>query len=117
MSDDKNEVQDESAHAPIVYASPMKRIWAWVGVVYMVIIVLLITYMFSFSKYLQGIGALMVCPAIAGVGASLICAWKTGTRKSNGRLALLVILLVLCGVLLFFSLGLGVNALIANFGA
>ena len=59
-----------------VYASPLKRIWAWVGVVYMVIIVLLITYLFATAKLLQGIGGLMVL-------ASILLIAVDGNRKAK----------------------------------
>ena len=43
MPDEKN-LENETPKEEIVYATPMKRVWAWVGVVYMVILVLLMTY-------------------------------------------------------------------------
>ena len=43
MPEEKN-LENETPKEEIVYASPMKRVWAWVGVVYMVILVLLMTY-------------------------------------------------------------------------
>ena len=46
MADEHNKTpqeQDEQPREPYIPASPLKRIWAWVGVVYMVIIVLLMT--------------------------------------------------------------------------
>ena len=45
---------------------PMKRIWAWVGVAYMVIIVFLMTYMYAKGVYLNNIASLMVIPALGG---------------------------------------------------
>ena len=45
MSDERNKTpgssQEEQPGEPYTPASPLKRIWAWVGVVYMVIIVFL----------------------------------------------------------------------------
>ena len=48
----------------IKYATPMQRLWAWVGVVYMVILTLLTTYALSHGDYLRGIGPLMLSPAL-----------------------------------------------------
>ena len=60
MDDKKNLPTKE----PVKYATPMQRLWAWVGVVYMVALVLLTTYALSHGRYLQGIGSLMVSPAL-----------------------------------------------------
>ena len=67
MDDKKNLPTKE----PVKYATPMQRLWAWVGVVYMVALVLLTTYALSHGRYLQGIGSLMVSPALgAGRGSA-----------------------------------------------
>ena len=49
-------------------ASPAKRVIAWVGVVYMVCLVLLNLYPFyTGGRYLTGVGPLLVCPGVAGL--------------------------------------------------
>ena len=77
MSDERNKTpgssQEEQPGEPYTPASPLKRIWAWVGVVYMVIIVFLMTYMYGTGTYLQGIAALMLVPAL-GAGRRRRCA-------------------------------------------
>ncbi len=107
----------ETPTEPIVYASPIKRVWAWVGVAYMVVIVFLITYLFAFGAYLQGIGALMVCPALVGVAVSAVLLWRQGARNKTfvNRLVLAVII-GLCGGLVVLNLWNGIPALITNFG-
>lgn len=111
----ENLPQDQPPAEPVVYASPIKRVWAWVGVVYMVIIVLLITYMLGFGRYLQGIGGLMVCPAIAGIFVSLSVLWRE--KSQTKRPALLFLLQGLCIAAFLLSLLAGIPALITNFGA
>lgn len=107
---DKNHPADT-----VTYASPLKRIWAWVGVAYMVIAVCLITYVLAFASFLRGIGGLMVCPALGGVAASLIYLRQTGSR-TPGKTAAFVALEALCLALFILGLWDGIPALIANFG-
>ena len=67
----------------IVYATPMKRLWAWVGVVYMIILVLLSTYGLAHGYYLQGIAPLMMAPAVCGVGGSAIVRYRAGWGRGG----------------------------------
>jgi len=53
-------------------ASPAKRILAWVGIAYMVIIVLLNCYALATGEFLHGIGWLMICPAALGLIALVL---------------------------------------------
>lgn len=116
---DENKTPDspqEPPKEPIVYAGPMKRIWAWVGVAYMVIVVFLITYLFAFGTLLGGIGGIMICPALCGGIASLIYMWRSGDTRSVGRRVLLCLLVGVCAALVVLGLYTGIPALIANFG-
>ena len=113
------EEEKKTSGEPVVYASPLKRVWAWVGVAYMVIVVLLMTYMFANGAYLNGIAPLMFIPAVAGLAASAICVWVTGKRQENrsgARFALLVLLVLACAAVIVYSLMVGIPALLANFG-
>lgn len=47
-------------------ASIYKRVWAWVGVVYMVIITLLVTYFIATWTFLTGIAGIMLFPVLGG---------------------------------------------------
>ena len=71
-------------------ASPMKRLLAWVGVVYMVIFVLLTTYALAHGCYLTGIGPLMLVPALGGLGAAAIVRYKTGAWRGGLATCILV---------------------------
>ena len=68
---------------PIKYATPMMRIWAWVGVVYMVILVLLNTYALAHGSFLRGIGGLMLSPGLCGLGASAILRYRQGQGRGG----------------------------------
>lgn len=117
MPDEKKDPLTSSEEsAPVVYASPLKRVWAWVGVVYMVLMVLLVTYSLAFGSYLHGVGGLLVCPALGGVTASLVVLWYQ--EKSHSALQRILFLgtLGLCAVLSVLGLWSGIPGLISNFG-
>lgn len=61
----------------------MKRLWAWVGIAYMVILVLLMTYSLATGGFLNGIGPLMLSPALAGIGASAILRYRSGQGRGG----------------------------------
>ncbi len=77
------EKKPQEQKEPVVYASPMKRLWAWVGVVYMVILVLLNTWALAHGSFLTGIGPLMVVPALVGLGASAILLHREGKGRGG----------------------------------
>ena len=54
---------EEDSYVP---ASIYKRVWAWVGVVYMVIIVCLVTYYIATTTLLTGLTGVMLFPALGG---------------------------------------------------
>ena len=88
---DEPKIKPETEETPSwTPASPMKRLWAWVGVAYMVIFVLLTTYGLAHGNYLTGIGPLMLVPALVGVGAAAIVRYKTGGWKGGLGTCILV---------------------------
>ena len=97
---------------PVTYATPIQRLWAWVGVVYMVGFVLMTTYALSHGRYLQGIGSLMVSPALAGLGGSAILRYRQGAGR--GGLVACVLIAGGCFVLVGLNLMQGIPILIAQ---
>ena len=86
MPDEKNtdlEPENTEKKEETVYATPMKRLWAWVGIAYMVILVLLMTYSLANGGLMNGIGPLMLSPALAGIGASAILRYRTGWGRGG----------------------------------
>lgn len=96
----------------IQYASPMKRLWAWVGVVYAVGYALLMTYALAHGDFPQGIGAVLVAPALAGLGGSAVLRYREG--KGRGGLPLCVALSGVCFALALWNLLRGLPVLIAQ---
>ena len=121
MSDEHNKTphdQEEQPREPYTPASPLKRIWAWVGVVYMVIIVFLMTYMYGTGTYIHGVAGLMVIPALGGGAASAVCVWLTSPQEGRtpARRAMMILITALCLALIVVNLISGIPALLANFG-
>ncbi|MCI9264720.1 MAG: hypothetical protein HFF06_09115 [Oscillospiraceae bacterium] len=81
---DENKIQSEEKPAqPVKYATPLQRLWAWVGVAYMILLVLLSTYALSHGDYLRGIGGIMVSPALCGLGATAILRHRQGVGRGG----------------------------------
>lgn len=97
---------------PVQYASPMKRLWAWVGVVYMVILTLLNVYGLAHGYFLTGIGALMVTPALVGLGCAAILRFREG--KARGGLPACVLVSGACFALSVWNLVRAVPVLLAQ---
>lgn len=110
---ERREPTSEAAQTPeIQYATPMKRLWAWVGVVYAVGAALLVTFALSHGGFPQAIGPLLLAPALAGLGASAILRFREG--KGRGGLAVCVALSGACFALALWNLILGLPVLFAQ---
>ncbi len=73
----------ETEHPPVKWATPVQRVWAWVGVAYMVILVLLSTFALAHGAYLRGISGAMLSPALFGLGATAILRYRQGTGRGG----------------------------------
>lgn len=112
MSDNPNHDDQQETYTP---SSPVKRIMAWVGVVYMLGFVILNVYpFFNQGNYLTGIAPLFACPGIAGIFAISVYLARH-PDSTYFRKVSMAILAVLCAVLFAVSLVLGIPALLANF--
>lgn len=105
--DEKDENKQET-----VWATPMQRLWAWVGVAYMVILVLLTTYGLAHGYFLQGIAPLMMLPALCGLGGSVILRHRAG--QGRGGLPVCVLLAGACFALAILNLIRGLPILLAQ---
>lgn len=112
MSDIPNHDDQQEIYTP---SSPVKRIMAWVGVVYMLGFVILNVYpFFNQGNYLTGIAPLFACPGIAGIFAISVYLARHPDSTYSRKVSM-AILAVLCAVLFAVSLVLGIPALLANF--
>lgn len=110
--DERERQELEEKQEPVVYATPMKRLWAWVGVAYMVILVLLTTYALAHGGYMTGIAPLMMIPALCGLGGSVILRYRSG--QGRGGLAVCVGLSDVCFLLALVDLIRGLPVLLAQ---
>ena len=94
-------------------ASFEKRVAAWVGVVYMLMLTAAMTYMMSTGKVLTGIAPLLLPPAAVGVAVIVIHRHRKGAAGSNRFFVFAMFFLCVAAFLL--GLGMGIPALLANF--
>ena len=112
MSEDKRspEKEEESGFTP---ASPVKRTLAWIGVVYMVIILALTTYIYFRGTGLGNLGPLLTVPGLIGLGAVALVSWRTTGRPGKWPA---IGLALLCWLLALATLPIGITGLLLNFG-
>ena len=60
--------EEQDAPAPYTPASPVKRTMAWIGVVYMVILVAMMTYYYFTGSMLVNMAPLLAVPGLIGLG-------------------------------------------------
>lgn len=107
--------EEEAPQAPEPYtpASPVKRAMAWIGLVYMVILVGLSTYFYFTGTGLYNLAPLLAVPGLAGLGVVSLLSWRTTGRPGKGAAILLA---ALCWGAALYSLPIGVAGLLSNFG-
>lgn len=82
MSDEKRpqDPQEDRGYTP---ASPIKRTLAWIGLVYMLILVALMTWFYFTGSMLGNLGPLLVIPGLIGLGVLCLVSWKTTGRPGK----------------------------------
>ena len=106
--DDLNQDQQE----PYVPASPVKRTMAWIGIVYMVILLCLTTFYFYTGRMLGNLAPLLTVPGLIGLGALILVSWHSTGHPRRG---LAFGLSLLCFCLAAFTRPIGLLGLMSNF--
>ena len=107
---------ENTPQEPYTPASPVKRIMAWVGIVYMVGFVVLNLYpFFNGGNYLTGIAPLFACPGMGGIFAIALYLARHPDSPYSKKVSMGVLAAV-CAVAFAVSLALGIPPLLANFG-
>ena len=88
--DEEKQTPQEPQKEPVKYATPMQRLWAWVGVVYMVILVLFSTYSMARGHALTGTAGLLLSPALVGLGGTALLRYRQGMGR-GGLLACILV--------------------------
>lgn len=112
MSEDKHtpEEEKESGFTP---ASPVKRTLAWIGVIYMVILLALTTYIYFHGAGLRNLAPLLTVPGLIGLGVVALVSWRTTGRPDKWPA---IGLALVCWLLALATLPLGIAGLLSNFG-
>ena len=101
--------EESSGYTPAPFE---KRVAAWVGVIYMVMLTLSVTYMIATAQVLTGTAFLLLPPAAVGVAVIAIHHYRQGDRK----LAVTVAVTVLCAAVFLLGLAYGIPTLLAQLG-
>ena len=112
MAEDKRAPNpDESrSYTP---ASPVKRTLAWIGVVYMVILVAITSYPYFAGAGLGNLGPLLAIPGLVGLGAVALVSWRSTGRPGK---ATAIALAAISWLLAAATLPIGIAGLLSNFG-
>lgn len=102
--------QEERGYTP---SSPVKRTLAWIGLVYMLILLGLTTYYYFTGTALGNLGPLLTVPGLAGLGAVSLVSWRSTGRPGKWPAILLA---ALCWLLAAATLPIGIVGLMSNFG-
>ena len=110
MSEDNRTPREEKGYTP---ASPVKRTLAWIGLVYVLILLALTTYFYFTGTGLGNLGPLLTVPGLIGLGIVALVSWRT-TGKPGKWPA--ISLAILCWLLALATLPIGIAGLLSNFG-
>ena len=83
-------MDNKESRGPIQYASPVKRLWAWIGVVYMVMLVFFSTYAVACGKGMNGTLSLLLAPALIGLGGTAVLRYRAGQGRGGPVACVLV---------------------------
>lgn len=93
-------------------SSPVKRTLAWIGVVYMVILLALTTYIYFTGTALGNLGPLLAVPGLVGLGVVSLVSWRSTGKPGKGPA---ITLAALCWLLAAATLPIGIIGLLSNF--
>ena len=115
MTEPEQNQNIEPEQEPYVPSSVSRRIWAWMGVVYAVILMILITYWIATSSFITGITGIMLFPLLGALSAqgfnnARLC--RRGER--GGKVKLLTVTAVIMAVIAVVTLALGIVQLIGG---
>lgn len=106
------DLRPEEEKKPFVPSSPVKRALAWIGLVYMAILLGLSTYFYFTGKAIMGIAPLLAVPGLIGLAVVALISWKTTGSPKKGSAILLAVLCFLGALILLPD---GLARLMANF--
>ena len=111
--DSPNRPREAEPQPGYVPASPTRRIAAWVGVIYMVIILALTTYFYFTGSMLGNLAPLLTVPGLIGLGILSLVSWRSTGRPGKW---IAILLAVVCWLLAIATIPIGIVGLLSNFG-
>ena len=102
--------EDKDSFVP---SSPVKRALAWIGLVYMVLLLGLSFWFFLSGRMLTGLTAFLTLPGLIGLGIVALVSWRS--TGSPGKVSAILAALVCWGLALGILPG-ALSGLLANFG-
>lgn len=105
-------MEDNRNYTP---ASFEKRVAAWVGIVYMLMLTALVTYTLATARSLPGTAPLLLVPVGTGLPFLILHRQRQGTAP--GGLVVSILMCLLCIGAVALGLWLGIPALVANLAA
>ncbi|OUN20705.1 hypothetical protein [Pseudoflavonifractor sp. An85] len=106
---------EQPNHSDYTPASFEKRVAAWVGIVYMLMLTAVVTYTLATARSLPGTAPLLLVPL--GVGVPFIVVHRQRQGTAPGGLVGSILMLVACVASVVLGLWLGLPALLANLAA
>ena len=115
MEPEKLPSETEEQTEPYMPSPVSRRIWAWMGIVYVVLSICLFTYWIATTTFIRGITGIMLFPLFAalcaqGVNNYHLC--KKGERAGNP--AMLLVTAVIMGLVALSMLVWGIGQLLGG---
>ena len=111
MPEDKRAPRPEEGRG-YTPASPVKRTLAWIGVVYMVILLALTTYFYFTGTGRGNRGPRLTVHGRVGLGIVSLVSWRSTGKPGKGPA---IALAALCWLLALVTLPIGIIGLLSNF--
>lgn len=109
--------QPESMEEQYIPSPVSRRIWAWMGIVYMIILMILITYWIAKTQFMTNLTGIMLFPllgALSAQGFNNVRLCRKGER--SGNVPLLAATAIVMGIIALTTLAFGILQLITALG-
>lgn len=117
MTDPEKQTHETEPQEPFVPSPVSKRIWAWMGIAYVLIAMLLITYWIATTSFVTSITGILLFPLFAALCAQGVNNYVLAKRgEHSGQPKLLLATALLEGVIALLTLVWGVTQLMDFFG-
>ena len=113
MSEPKEKPEQGKTDFGYTPSSPVKRSLAWIGLVYVLILLGLTTYFYFTGTTLGNLAPLLAVPGLIGLGILALVGWRTTGRPGKW---VAIIAATVCWLLAAVTIPVGIVGLLSNFG-